>query len=282
MESENSGSNDSGKMDSGHVAASHIDRRNAMAIALGGVGALAFGAAAVAQPGDRIKPTTIAVVGTKINTSIPGWNEAKGQYELGPLPYDYKALEPHIDAQTMELHHTKHHNAYVTGLNKALTELGRIREGQGDAALVKHWSREASFHGSGHVNHALFWLMMAPAGKGGGGQPEGNLAKAIDRDFGTFDKFVAHFKAAANQVEGSGWAWLVLDVVSGRLLVIQGEKQQDLMITGAIPVLGLDVWEHAYYLKYQNKRTEYTNAWFNVVNWKFAGALFDRAEASRK
>jgi Fe-Mn family superoxide dismutase len=265
------------------AASPGIDRRDALALSLSGLGAAAFlglatGATeAKAQGGlDAPRPGTIGNVAPP-PLAIPGWNAEKSQFELAPLPYAANALEPHIDAQTMEIHHGKHHAAYVNGLNKALAELARIRDGQGDAALVKHWSREVSFHGAGHVNHAMFWLMMAPAGKGGGGQPTGELAKAIDRDFGSFDRFVAHYKAAANQVEGGGWAWLVLDQLSNRLMIIQGEKQQDLMVTGATPILGLDVWEHAYYLKYQNKRADYVNAWFNVVNWPFVQRLFDQA-----
>jgi Fe-Mn family superoxide dismutase len=211
-------------------------------------------------------------------TSLPGFDQAKGEYVLAPLPYDKAALEPHIDAQTMEIHHGRHHKAYVDGLNKALKALRDIREG-GDAALIKHWSREVSFHGSGHVNHTLFWNMMSPAGKGGGGTPGGSLAKAIDRDFGGFDKFVAHFKAAAGSVEGGGWAWLVACPISKRLTIIQQEKQQDQMLTGAAPVLGIDVWEHAYYLKYQNKRSDYVTAFMNVVNWKYCEMLHDQATA---
>ncbi|MBS0196553.1 MAG: superoxide dismutase [Planctomycetes bacterium] len=257
-----------------------LPRRDALS-AIGVFGAASLASAAFAQ----VKHTTPAAPETlpqpqdaaaKTPASLVGFDAAKGEYVLPPLPYDKNALEPHIDAQTMEIHHDRHHKAYVDGLNKAVKTLRDIREG-GDAALVKHWSREVSFHGSGHVNHTLFWNMLAPAGKGGGGAPGGKLAAAIDRDFGSFDKFLAHFKAAAAQVEGGGWAWLVKDSVSGRLLIIQEEKQQDMMLTGAKPVLGIDVWEHAYYLKYQNKRTDYITAIMNVVNWKFCESLFDAA-----
>jgi Fe-Mn family superoxide dismutase len=209
---------------------------------------------------------------------LPGWDEGKGEYVLPPLPYPKEALEPHIDAQTMDIHHTKHHAAYVAGLNKALKELRNVRSG-GDAALIKHWSREVSFHGSGHINHTLFWNMMAPPGKGGGGQPSGKLAAAIERDFGAFDQFLAHFKAAAGQVEGGGWAWLVYEPLAKQLVIIQEEKQQDMMLTGARPILGIDVWEHAYYLKYQNRRSDYVTGFFNVVNWGFCQTLFDQATA---
>ncbi|MFA6044229.1 MAG: superoxide dismutase [Phycisphaerales bacterium] len=243
-----------------------MNRRSVLA----GFGAL--GAAAVAGP-------AFAAPGrANLATELGGYDAGKGEFVLPPLPYAKEALEPHIDAQTMEIHHDKHHAGYVAGLNKALKELANVRAG-GDAALVKHWSREVSFHGSGHVNHTLFWHMMAPAGKGGGGQPSGTLAKAIERDFGGIDKFTAQFKAAAAQVEGSGWAWLAVESLSKTLVVIQEEKQQDMMLTGAHPVLGIDVWEHAYYLKYQNKRAGYIDAWMNVANWGFAQELFDRAMA---
>src|SRR5262245_43013467 len=143
-------------------------RRREVVTAIGALGFTAFGGAALAQPAittpDAKKPATAA---------LPGWDAAKGEYVLPPLPYPKEALEPHIDAQTMEVHHDKHHAAYVSGLNKALSELAKIRDGQGDPSLIKHWSREVSFHGSGHANHTLFWQMMAPAGKGGGAQPTG-------------------------------------------------------------------------------------------------------------
>jgi Fe-Mn family superoxide dismutase len=203
-----------------------------------------------------------------------GWDAAKGQYTLPELPYAPDALEPHIDAETMKIHHSKHHAAYVAGANKALAELAKIRSGEGDAALIKHWSRELSFHSGGHINHTIFWLTMAPAGQGGGGKPEGALASAIDRDFGSFDGFSKHFQAAAGAVEGSGWAWLAHEPMSGRLVVLQMEKQQDLAMVGVRPLLGVDVWEHAYYLRYQNRRGDYVKAFMNVINWGMVGRLF--------
>jgi superoxide dismutase, Fe-Mn family len=250
------------------TAESSIDRRDAL-VALAAAGGTTL--LASAQP---------AYIGTPASKPgpqpLPGFDAGKGEYVLPPLPYDKAALEPHLDASTIELHHDKHHKAYVDGLNKALKALREIREG-GDPSLVKHWSRELSFHGSGHVNHTLYWNMMAPAGMGGGGVPSGPLAQAIDRDFGSFDRFVAHFKAAAMQVEGGGWAWLVVCPVAHRLLIVQEEKQQDMMLTGARPVLGIDVWEHAYYLKHQNRRSDYVTAFMNVVNWKFCESLFNAA-----
>jgi Fe-Mn family superoxide dismutase len=249
--------------------------------ALTALGALGLGAVAnaVAQPAGTPAPAAPTAGASPLSLQDLGWDAAKGEYTLPPLPYPKDALEPHLDAQTMEIHHGKHHKAYVDGLNKALKALADVRAGTGDAGLVKHWSREVSFHGSGHVNHSLFWRMMAPTTTGGGGKPSGTLGEAIARDFGSFEAFVTHFKAAANQVEGSGWAWLVYEPIAKRLLVIQGEKQQNLMLTGVFPVLGIDVWEHAYYLKYQNKRADYVAAFLNVINWSYCQKLFDRASA---
>jgi Fe-Mn family superoxide dismutase len=249
-----------------------MNRREALTTVSAASAALA--ATALAQNELRVGTAKAPVDPLKV-----GWDQAKGEYVLPPLPYEKNALEPHIDAQTMEIHHDKHHAAYVAGLNKAMKELKNIRDGGGDASLIKHWSREVSFHGSGHINHTLFWQMMAPAGKGGGGQPSGKLSSAIESAFGGFDKFLAQFKAAATQVEGGGWAWLAYDPMSKGLVIIQQEKQQDLMLTGCHPILGVDVWEHAYYLKYQNKRADYVSAFMNVANWAFAAEQFERAMA---
>jgi Fe-Mn family superoxide dismutase len=254
-----------------------MDRREALS-ALGGFGAAALAASAIAQPAGTPMIGTGTPAKPDLTPQQLGWDPDKGEYILPPLPYDKAALEPHVDAKTMEIHHTKHHQAYVDGLNKALKQLAAIREG-GDASLVKHWSREFSFHGAGHFNHVWFWHSMAPAGKGGGGTPAGKLAEALARDFGSFEKFVAHFKAAAVQVEGGGWAFLALEPIARRLVVVQVEKQQDMMPPGLRPILGLDVWEHAYYLTYQNRRSAYVDAWFNVVNWAFAERQYHQASA---
>lgn len=240
-----------------------VSRRDALAaaLALGAVGATLPARSSLAEPAAAGSP-----VGRRLLTPDElGWDAAKGEYTLPKLAYAYDALEPHLDAQTMEIHHSKHHAAYVKGLNTALSKLAEIRAGTGDAALIKHWSREVSFHGGGHINHSIFWAIMAPGGKGG--QPTGALADAITRDFGSVDAFSTHFQAAANAVEGSGWAWLVHEPTSDRLMVIQGEKQQDMMLTGSTPLLGVDVWEHAYYLRYQNRRADYVKAFMNVINW---------------
>ncbi len=185
-------------------------------------------------------------------------------HELPPLPYDYEALEPHIDAQTMRLHHDKHHLAYVNGLNKAEEKLNEARE-KNDFALVKHWEREAAFHGAGHFLHCIFWENMAP---NAGGQPSGALAKAIDARFGSFTAFMSHFKAAGAAVEGSGWVLLVKNTMTKNLDILTAEKHQDLTQWVVTPLLVCDVWEHAYYLKYQNNRGAYLDAFANVINWK--------------
>jgi Fe-Mn family superoxide dismutase len=203
--------------------------------------------------------------------------EGKMPHQLPPLPYDYKALEPNIDEQTMHLHHDIHHKAYVDGLNKAEDMLAQARKA-GDYALVKHWSREAAFHGSGHFLHSIFWPNMAPAGKGGGGEPSDALAQAINKDFGSFAAFKAQFSAAAVAVEGSGWAILAYQPAGDQLVILQSEKHQNLTQWGVVPLLVLDVWEHAYYLKYQNRRAEYVNNFFNIINWSDVAARYSKAK----
>jgi len=190
-------------------------------------------------------------------------------HELPPLPYSYDALEPHFDAQTMKLHHDLHHKSYVDGLNAAETKLAAARE-SGDFSAVKHLARELAFHGSGHFLHAIFWNNLAPAGKGGGGEPEGALAAQIKKDFGSFDAFQKQFSAAAGTVEGSGWGALVWQGAPGlsKLEILAAEKHHVNTQFGTTPLLLLDVWEHSYYLKYQNRRPEYVKAFWNIVNWK--------------
>lgn len=184
-------------------------------------------------------------------------------HELPPLPYAYNALEPHIDEQTMKLHHDKHHLAYVNGLNNAEAKLAEARQ-KNDFALVKHWEREAAFHGAGHFLHCIFWENMKA---NGGGEPKGTLKEAIDQAFGSFAAFMAHFKAAGAAVEGSGWVLLVKNNVTKRLDILTSEKHQDLSQWVVTPLLVCDVWEHAYYLRYQNNRAAYIEAFTNVINW---------------
>jgi Fe-Mn family superoxide dismutase len=189
-------------------------------------------------------------------------------HELPPLPYPFDALEPYIDARTMEIHHGKHHATYVNNLNKALEahpDLQRLPLEQllADLNRLPESIRTAvRNNGGGHWNHSLFWQIMK---KGGGGEPRGDLANAIKQTFGSFAEFKSKFSAAALNRFGSGWAWLFLK--DGKLVVDSTPNQDNPILEGGQPVMGLDVWEHAYYLKYQNRRAEYIEAWWNVVNW---------------
>jgi Fe-Mn family superoxide dismutase len=203
--------------------------------------------------------------------------------ELKPLGYAFDALEPHIDKQTMEIHHGKHYATYVNNYNDALKKAPQL-DGKplhevlaNNLAIVPDDIKNVvRNNGGGAHNHALFWEIMAPAGKGGGGQPVGNLAKAIDQTFGGFAAFKEKFETAAKTRFGSGWAWLVKR--GANLEVISTPNQDSPLMEGAFPVIGLDVWEHAYYLKYQNRRPDYISAWWNVVNWQAAEDRFNRAK----
>ena len=188
-------------------------------------------------------------------------------YEVPPLPYDYDALEPHIDAQTMTLHHDKHHQAYVDKANDALAggpfdgkPIEEVIANLGDVPQDKRGA--VRNNGGGHLNHSLFWESMSP---NGGGAPDGDLGSAIDAAFGSFDAFKEQFEAAGVARFGSGWAWLVVD--GGSLKITSTANQDSPLTDGQTPLLGNDVWEHAYYLKYQNRRPEYLKAWWNVVDW---------------
>ncbi|MCP8968709.1 superoxide dismutase [Ectobacillus ponti] len=195
-----------------------------------------------------------------------------GGHMLPPLPYPYDSLEPYISKQIMMLHHDKHHRSYVDGLNKAELMMQKARE-TNDYALLKHWEREAAFHGSGHYLHTIFWSNM----RKGGSQPSGALLQQIEEDFGSFGQFKQHFSEAANKVEGSGWAILVWAPRAGRLEILQSTLHHLFTQWDTIPLLVLDVWEHAYYLQYQNRREEYVQNWWNVVNWANAAERFEKA-----
>ena len=199
-------------------------------------------------------------------------------YTLPDLPYPKDALEPHIDARTMEIHHGKHHQAYVNNLNKALEghPMGSkpVEEVLKNINDVPQEKRQAVINnGGGHANHSLFWQVMSPKG---GGAPKGDLAKAIETDLGGFDKFKQDFAAAAAGRFGSGWAWLVVDG-GGKLQVTSTLNQDSPLMDGHTPILGCDVWEHAYYLNYQNRRPDYVSAWWNVVNWDKVAELYGKA-----
>lgn len=190
-------------------------------------------------------------------------------HTLPALAYAYDALEPHIDALTMEIHHSRHHQTYINNLNAALADLPELAALPVEELLARFDSLPAKVqgavrnHGGGHANHSLFWLVMSPQG---GGEPGGELAAAIERDLGGLEAFKQAFTQAALSRFGSGWAWLVVDR-SGKLQVVSSANQDCPLQDGLVPILGLDVWEHAYYLKYQNKRPDYIAAFYNVIDW---------------
>ncbi len=200
-------------------------------------------------------------------------------YELPPLPYAYNALEPYIDEQTMQLHHDKHHQAYVTNLNNALQGQSQF-ENMPIEELIRRLNdvpenirTAVRNNGGGHVNHTMFWQIMKP---NGGGEPTGELANAINQAFGSFDNFKTQFNDAGAKRFGSGWVWLVLGQ-NGQLQITSTANQDSPLTDGLYPIMGNDVWEHAYYLKYQNRRPEYLAAWWNVVNWDEIAKRFQQA-----
>jgi superoxide dismutase, Fe-Mn family len=202
-------------------------------------------------------------------TSVP-----IGEHKLPPLTYPYKSLEPYISEQIMILHHDRHHKSYVDGLNKAEIMMQKARK-ENDYSLIKHWEREAAFHGSGHYLHTIFWEIMNPKG---GGKPKGELLEQIVKDFGSYEAFKAHFSAAAKAVEGIGWALLVWSPRSRRLEILQSERHMLLTQWDTIPILVLDVWEHAYYLQYLNNRGEYVDHWWNIVYWPAVESRYKEAK----
>jgi len=194
-------------------------------------------------------------------------------YTLPELAYDYSALAPSISGTIMELHHSKHHQAYVTGANTAIAQLAEARD-SGSLVYVNKLEKDLAFNLGGHVNHSIFWTNMSP---NGGDKPTGELASAIDDFFGSFDKFQAHFAATAMGVQGSGWSVLAWDSIGQRLIIQQFFDQQANFAAGTVPLLMLDVWEHAYYLDYQNVRADYVKAFWNIVAWDNVQARFTAA-----
>jgi Fe-Mn family superoxide dismutase len=218
------------------------------------------------------KTALVAASGTLLGSSINVFAETSNSFEnnfvLPPLPYSYDALEPHIDKLTMEIHHTKHHQAYVTNLNKALTDNNiEVKSLEELMAEISKYPAAVRNNGGGHWNHTFFWESMRP---GGGGVPEGRVAEAINQSFGSFDEFKKQINEAGLKRFGSGWAWLVKSK-EGKLIIGSSPNQDNPLMDVAElkgkPILGVDVWEHAYYLKYQNKRGDYLSAWWNLVNW---------------
>jgi len=194
-------------------------------------------------------------------------------HELPDLPYDYDALEPFLSAQILEIHHDKHHQGYVDGLNEAEEKVKQAREA-GDFSDIRAICDALAFNYSGHLFHSIFWTCMSPDG---GGEPEGSLAEQIEKDFGDLETFKDQFLAATNSVQGSGWGVLAWQPLGSQLVILQAEKHQNLAQWGVTPILVLDVWEHAYYLQYQNRRKEFTDGFFDVVDWESVRERFEKA-----
>ena len=229
----------------------------------------------------RLLCNSVLALAALVVTSLPlvAQDAPSGPYTLPPLPYAPEALEPHIDAETMRIHHSKHHKAYVDNANKLLADQPELAK-LSPVELLENLdlapeSIRAGLRNNvgGHVNHSAFWLMMSP---NGGGEPTGDLAKAIDSTFGSFADFKKQFTDAAMKRFGSGWAWLV--VKDGKLSILSTPNQDPPLLDGYATILGLDVWEHAYYLKYQNRRADYAVAWWNVVNWPYVAELYAKAK----
>jgi len=203
--------------------------------------------------------------------------EERGCHALPPLKYDYKALEPHISGVIMEIHHTKHHQGYINNLKTAATKLAEAVTA-GDISTANSLLPAIKFNGGGHLNHTIFWTNMAPNPSGTPRQPQGELAAAIDKDFGSFQSFLDKFSAASVAVKGSGWGWLGYNGKEDKLAVATCQNQDPLQVThGLVPLLGLDVWEHAYYLQYKNLRADYVKAFVNTIDWDNVAARYRAA-----
>lgn len=189
------------------------------------------------------------------------------KFELPKLPYDFNALEPVISAEIMTLHYTKHHQTYVNNLNKALEQYEEAQQ-KGDLSAMEALLPAIRFNGGGHINHSIFWENLAPVNSGGGGRPEGALLQAILHTFGSFESFIELFSAKAVAIQGSGWCWLGLNKNAKHLEISSCDNQDPLVLKGLVPLLGFDVWEHAYYLQYKNARADYVKALWQIINWK--------------
>ena len=229
---------------------------------------------------DTLKSLALGVLGCSIaataGSTTFGQEKHAGKpktYELPSLPYGYGELAPGIEEGVLRIHHTKHHAGYVNGLNTVLGQLDQARR-DADYSRIKALSRALAFHASGHVLHALYWNSMRPNGSA---EPTGNLRHGLERDFGSFKAFIDQFAAAAVKVEGSGWAVLVYEPRGGRLLILQAEKHQNLAIWGATPLLVCDVWEHAYYAQYHNRRGDYVTRFVELIDWPAAGIRYSAA-----
>jgi Fe-Mn family superoxide dismutase len=219
----------------------------------------------------QLSQPAYAAEGTRLMDKL---TDASGKYAAAPLPFAYDALEPVIDARTVELHYNFHHKPAAAAANKAEEALAKARE-NGDFALVKHYEKELAFQLSSHILHTIYWTNLS----GKGGEPKGALAKAIAAEFGSYEKCKAQLVAAAAAVEASGWGMLAYHPATKKLMILQCENHQKLTAWGAQPLLLLDVFEHAYYLKYQNRRADYLNGLFSIINWDNVAARFDAARA---
>jgi superoxide dismutase, Fe-Mn family len=200
------------------------------------------------------------------------------QYQLPPLPYDFGALEPAISGEIMNLHYSKHHQAYVNNLNKALEDYDKAQQKQ-DLAAMTALLPAIKFNGGGHINHSIFWTNLSPQNKDGGKPPEGALAQAIKRDFGSFQNLVDQLSAKSVAIQGSGWGWLGYDKTHQKLALATCDNQDPLVMKGLVPLLGIDVWEHSYYLQYKNVRADYVKNIWGIVNWKNIEERFEKASA---
>ncbi|MGF1573681.1 MAG: superoxide dismutase [Sumerlaeia bacterium] len=238
---------------------------------------LALAANASAHVGGHAASQPTADKISLMHSLFHGASNEKGEYVLPELGYAYDALEPVIDAKTMEIHHSKHHAGYVGGLNAAVSALEEMRK-SGDFSLIDHWSERLAFNGGGHFLHTLFWESMKPNATEEEAKTnlKGALAEAITRDFGSYEAFKAHFSAAAKGVQGSGWGLLAVQISTGKLQIFQAQNQHLNTQFGMIPLLGIDVWEHAYYLNYQNNRGTYVDNWYSVLDWRAIGERYDK------
>ncbi len=200
------------------------------------------------------------------------------QYKLPALPYDFGDLEPVISAEIMTLHYTKHHQGYVTNLNKALEQYAEAEQKE-NLPLMIALQQAIRFNGGGHINHSIFWTNLAPKNKGGGIPPQGVLANALDQQYGSLNNFIEQFSNKTNAIQGSGWGWLGFDKDSKRLTISTCPNQDPLSTVGFIPLLGIDVWEHAYYLQYKNVRADYVKALWSIINWKNVADRYQEAIA---
>lgn len=200
------------------------------------------------------------------------------KYELPPLPYDISALEPIISKEIMDLHYHKHHQAYVNNLNKALEQY-ETAEKNNDLPQMIALEKAIRFNGGGHINHSIFWTNLAPEGKGGGGAPNGKLLEDIKATFGSLEAFIEQFNNQATALQGSGWVWLGYNKTAKRLEIVSCDNQDPAITKGIIPLLGVDVWEHAYYLQYKNVRPDYVKAIWKVINWKNIAERYQKALA---